>query len=1197
MADNNTFSDQQLNEALQQAQEAGDQKSASIISAEIQRRSLSTPEDDPSIGQIATGVGAEIGIGLAGQTAGAALAPFTFGISYPVLAFTSGVAGSIAAQKIEGRGDVSVGRALFAGAINLIPGSSVAKGAVKTASAGSKVAKAGKAVLSDATRGAAIGSGEAAAISVIDEGRPPTFEEVLTYGGAGAGGNAALGGLGRIGGKLWNKIKNKTPEQIDDMIAKGEITPTELDSVPELAEAAVAKQLNVRDNAAETISNWRTSDIVASVAPSKTLGKEIQNAAIYYKNEVQAIDELGSRIANMVDSRIKKFADPEKARLAVDNFMDGKTDSLPDGLAALETDLTLAREKIGELQSKLIANIDSGFSPQAANQREIILKSMDEGDYLTREFEFFTNRKYSPTNKQRDAVIDELVAEDMMSAQLAGETLSPESARKSAVSYLNELNRKKKSNVALGTQFPSAIDGVLRRKKDLGPALLDYLGEIKQPGQRLAGTMSRLARVTERDATDARIKTLLEEMGIATREPQEGFVEIALKRSDADGSGLYAPPSVQRALSLIYLGDGQRITNDLVSNAIVDIYMTSVAASKASKVLFNLPSYAVQVYGNAFNLAGMGINPFNSNAMKGMRLALSEYGPIERLASSPEARKALLGDMYEMSRYGIKAANVVDSDIRSGLERGIFQETAQKAISPVSKLYTAPDTMGRFVTWKANQTVNKAIFPQANSNAVKTLAANVTNDTYQNYDRLSNTVKFASRIGVVPQFASFTMEFARNQWNQGRIIREMLDGTYGQGVDGLGPANLEAMRAEGLRRLASLTALYGMTYGSIQGLNAARGVGKEEEIALKETVLPEYDENSLLAITYDKDSQSGKYLNPSYIVPHSIGLNMLHQGLLGQPVEGAIDVLVDEFVGTGTFVGSAMYAGFGGRDPESGRELSPEVKRFDNAWDRTKWVVTEAFTPGIIREAEKLGAATRGQGNLSTEDVVLRQVGRRVNDFTIEKGARFRIKDTVGKSRLAKANYTNARDYGNLSPEGVEAVYQRNNSAFRDAQELNIRHARNLATLGLSDDERIEVMKSAGMGSTDILNAMDGVVVDIPKVERETPSKVWDEKIFSLSDKERLTEIREIAKADPALAKSLYEKNRQDQRNKARGIDAVDRLVLGLGVADGTRADWIRRKLQSHPNPRAYLYYLQRKGIATKEVMRQLNFRDGRRAP
>jgi hypothetical protein len=46
MPDNNTFSDQQLNEALQQAQEAGDQKSASIISAEIQRRSLSTSEDD-----------------------------------------------------------------------------------------------------------------------------------------------------------------------------------------------------------------------------------------------------------------------------------------------------------------------------------------------------------------------------------------------------------------------------------------------------------------------------------------------------------------------------------------------------------------------------------------------------------------------------------------------------------------------------------------------------------------------------------------------------------------------------------------------------------------------------------------------------------------------------------------------------------------------------------------------------------------------------------------------------------------------------------------------------------------------------------------------------------------------------------------------------------------------------------------------
>ena len=71
-------------------------------------------EEGPSLGQVGAGVAAEVGIGTASQVAGAALAPYTLGISYPVLAFGGGVAGSISAQKIEGREKISPGRALFA---------------------------------------------------------------------------------------------------------------------------------------------------------------------------------------------------------------------------------------------------------------------------------------------------------------------------------------------------------------------------------------------------------------------------------------------------------------------------------------------------------------------------------------------------------------------------------------------------------------------------------------------------------------------------------------------------------------------------------------------------------------------------------------------------------------------------------------------------------------------------------------------------------------------------------------------------------------------------------------------------------------------------------------------------------------------------------------------------------------------------
>jgi hypothetical protein len=173
-----------------------------------------TTTEGPSVGQLAAGAATEAGFGATGEVVGAALAVPTLGVSYPVAKFTSGFAGSIAAQKIEGQPEISYGRALSAGFINLLPFASVRKGA-----------KVGEILAKEAYKGAGIGAGEAVATSMIDEQRLPTGEEFLTRVGGGAVGGALVGGALKGGSELIAAAKpSELFQTVKDVASK--IAPT-----------------------------------------------------------------------------------------------------------------------------------------------------------------------------------------------------------------------------------------------------------------------------------------------------------------------------------------------------------------------------------------------------------------------------------------------------------------------------------------------------------------------------------------------------------------------------------------------------------------------------------------------------------------------------------------------------------------------------------------------------------------------------------------------------------------------------------------------------------------------------------------------------------------------------------------------------------------------------------------------------------
>jgi hypothetical protein len=1367
------------------------------------------PQDGPSAGQIAGGIAADVGISLAGQAAGAGLAPFTFGVSYPVLAFTSGAAGSYTAQKIEGVDDVSVGRMIVGGLANMLPASKA-------------VTTAGK-IASSTARGAGIGLVDEAAYTLIDKKEPATPEEAANeksfaeraapkvfFGGLGGtlfqgtfeggkkiisairnkagsvnvptptattsaantnlaevideslgigrpqlyyskpaeqsakdllestaerakreqdfiiakaeeavadvkatalagpeevvlGDNPAKNALtiletrrgnsakerARIAAKLaaetpkvddgevtaqlspqaqrmldeYGRInlsalaplstgaagfavglsQGDTPEEriknaaiygsiaagatyggqkllsgvIDEAIKTGKILPS--DFLPKTNNSAAnaaanamvdsaARQVVVADEAASrNLLQVPASSFLSSfyntaksvVAPSSVLGSRIRNVIESSREEVNGAKMLGDRVNREVDSYLKKrfgfngstFRD-EKGKLEAEDMInkfldrDKSIDKLPPQFDEIVPFLEIAREKIEDLQVKLYKNIDVGYTTFGGSSagkkltgiKDKIEESMNKGNYLTREFQWFTNARYNPSAEKRAAAIAEYGdgAEDFLN-------------------HLWSIKRAANSDV---NQMPTALDGILRAKKDLGPAMLDYLGEIRDPAERLRGTIDRLARKVYRDETNGIIRDTLKANGLAIDVGQEGFGQLKIMGNAGQGQPLFVQPHVQAALDSVYNGWAGKTDANPVINGFYDFFNSGLALAKATKVLGNVSSYLINGYSNIVNLSALGINSLD-NAGYGLRVALSQFGSI----GTKEFRQRLIQEGSEAARYGLTEGTIGTSEIRDSLSRvndGFFTKSASKILEPLGRIYSAPDVATRAIVWVANQGVNRKIFPTANTEAIKRFSADVTKDTFSYYNRLSRPLREASRVGVLGQYVSFTAEFIRNQYNQGRIIKEMMNGTYGKNYFELGDANVAAMREEGVRRMTSLLAVYGITAAGVTAATSAglrpftknSGNEKEVEKALRETAIPDYNAYDPLVIKLSEDGKKVNYFNPNYISPYALGISAFNAGISDKPLESVAGFVKNQFGGEGAFFSNALISAIKGVDLDTGQKISNESVGYKNALDRVQFAIEKSFTPPVVNEYTKFQQAKEGKGTLTQNDVLLRQLGVRVNSFTVADSATRKLKILSENAKQSLGDYYSLLERkdlrGGISNTEVAQQYKKQNSSFKDAINIAIGHAKNLQTLRFSEAEIIDVMKKSGFGSSQIISILNDNAPDIPRVRPSSVTDIYEEQVQSLPKEQRAARIKQIGYGNPELIKSLVMKDKSYQIAERKGITSKDDLLMSLDVSDMSRAKQIVRDASRFENRDIYYQAMARKGIVTKEVYRQI---------
>ena len=929
--------------------------------------------------------------------------------------------------------------------------------------------------------------------------------------------------------------------------------------------------------------------ILSVFAPSKVLGNDIVNEIEMAKGTINRAQELGARVKRVVGRLEKK--DPT-VRESVDVFLKGG--EMAPSLDPVKVELIKWRETIRELQGTLLQGMDDevfeGLSKAGQKEvRETIEASIEQG-YLTQTYKIFQDPDYRPTKAQEDAALKEIQLKIMMGAD-AG-TMTGSQAEDLARKQMDHLRKSSaRQRKAEGRQQGAVKEskGILRERSNPGPAERAWLGEVTDPKERAFSTANRLARLASSKAEDVAIAKFLLDSGVATRKPANpDQVQMKFRTIEGDSS-VFIDPEVARSLDMLRFGT-LPISNFEINEYISRIWNTWIGTSKSTKVLQNPESYATNLLSAVSSVLSSGIMPTH----KGFRAAMSDFGSWDDLLSGKNTvgRRALLDDIDKMNQYGLKPRSVNAADIEQNVIRGLqglnksLKGKVKGAMDWFGKLYSVGDVSMRFVVWKGNQKQLKKMFPDYSVTEIEAAAARMTNNTFANYDKLSNIVRSLSRIGALDQFVAFSAELTRNMYNQGKYVAQMTTGTFGKDI-GLDPAraNKTQMRLQGVKRGAALAGVTAGADAIITQWNESKGVTEKDEEQFGFSIAPEWDSNKKLIIIPDETGRKGRYVNPEYVLPQAIAAKAFDAGMSNSPVEKLAEFAKDQFVGSpGTFPFKAMAKILLGRDT-GGKLISVDPRTAEQARDAMGIIYNDTLRPGAQNTIEKWSDSLADRGDRTTKDNALRMLGVRDFRWNAETSFINKLFDISEPMRQAKTEYSSSlRKFtdNRISREELDATYEEMNTARRLNMDIMRQHYKNLGggTWKYSQDERIVMMKESGVSSADILDVIEGTYTDMPLVKEESTSQIYDD--IPGGTKEKTAYLRKLAKTDPSLARKLIAIH-----TKSDNLTEKEHLIRTLSPQ--RRADRLI-EMGAHEN-RALMREMMLKNIANPEVRRIIKLR------
>jgi len=1152
--------------------------------------------------------------------------------------FVSGAASSALAQKVEGKEDLSLGRMIAGGVVNNML---------------TKVkAPLTSPVVRDAAKSAVLAGSERAIADVIDEGEVNPLDIAIAAGTGGLLGTA----VGKAQYKFSDSDKvatliGKNANEIDELIAKGEVGKEDLNELLEdaLGRPVSQKDLDrtsermIRERTAQALQSSQNpvprmiSDIKSFIAPTKAL-KGVRNFREDYLNfadKIQSAEALSTRLQNAIDKTV--MAKPHLAD-DINDYLDGMplSDALLDeGIAGdLQSFRAIETEALSGLESILKDSAELDFldaDSKAAVLNRLAIVSKSHRSFDTQQYKAFTNKEFVQNKIPEEEVLEEVMGSLVMQG------IDPEKAAKEAAKHVKHIKslfakatdkgtgRSKQADllVSLPGRFEKVIGGHAP-----GPKERAFLGEVDQAF--LASGLKARFRIREsirhlaNMESDVKLKQGLEEAGLMSTVKTEDSIEFSPKYTqgtDAQGNQLYIPYEAGKAIHRLYETGFNRQAADEASNMLAQIYGIGVTGSKAAKVIFNPPSYAVNLIGGQASMLSNGIIPnIGKNYREGASLAFREihslYNSGAKLSkgakkiSDPAIREQISNDLAEMYKYGIGNATIAANEVADAINNGRLGDIARGLTAGAGKLYSITDTATRFTIWKHNQKrltdiLNAGDSLAVNRDQIKRIAAEITNDTYQNYARTWSLGRKLSRAGILPPFVTFTLELARNTGNQITYALRMIDGdAFAKkfGVE-LNETSKQLLRKEGFKRLMYLAGTMSLAYGASSLVGDAIGKmsgGAGDRVDPRDMesfrfFSPSYMRNQDIVATYNPKTKTGTSAATSYLFPHTMFTGLLKSAIAQaqnpfieadaeKNVQSALGAVVDNLVGEGTFIGQNLYRALDNRDvygkvitdKEGAAKFGALLKEF----------AFETFKPGFVNEGSKLFKAYNGLGDYSMEEILMRQMGARLTKVDFNQMAKFRVQEFVQGYSNARGSYTTDAKYkaDQLSPEQLEQSYRRAVEQAEVSYDRISESFERLKAFGYNEEERINLLREAGVRSSDIFRIVRGM--DFEPFQRgvqKTLGEQYTEIAEGKNRRETLSEIRALRAGDPQskfLAASLEKEHNRRINDEKRGRTPQDKLLMNMSILERVR---VLKSMGAHRN-RALFHEMKRKGVINKEV-------------
>ena len=774
--------------------------------------------------------------------------------------------------------------------------------------------------------------------------------------------------------------------------------------------------------------------------------------------------------------------------------------------------------------------------------------------------------------------------------------------------------------------MPGNVEKVLHNHIP-GPIEAGMLGEVTDVGMRMKLGINETGKAIAQYEGDRVIYNILSKKLGLTREIPQGEFDTVLKLDSLNTSKIYTNKHVAETLKLIKASGEVDEMNDGFLKGMNSTFNFLVTAAKASKVIFNPPSYAVNFFSGQVSMLGLGLkNPFKGgqfaeNYRKGSKLALKESALITKAVdrarkNTPENQKAYLDLWEEYERNGILNGNISADDLienlrkidASGGKMESIVDTGKGFFEFFGKAYSVTDIAARATVYESNKRTLQMMFPRlagsVNRKELEDVAAAITNDTYQNYDYVGRIVRKLSRIGVMPQFVTFTAEFSRNMFHQARIARAMAMGDvnyiarkYGLSKNTLKDINLEEFKKEGRRRVGGLLTVTGLAAAGPTAWNSSQGIDQETDNDLRKT-LPSWQKNKALLFFKTKKEGEINVANASYIVPHAILTQAISVGLDGKDQTNLMNFLVEEFVGEGTFVNQEMMRALDNRTPR-GKEITLAPTEEERALDLIKYFVSATFEPGVFREFDKFMDSINDNENsrYTTQEVLGRQLGLRFQNYNIEEMVHYKLQDLMNSESDLKASYNTAYrkhtgEYTGdpVSAEELQETYERANEGskylYDQMQDLYQAMTRSFE---FTQDKAVEVLTSprSNISTRNAFRIIKGLPhQDIPVVPPTSIADRYDKmfgdetEISQFTDRQIMRKINSLRRDNPIDYKAFLNRYRSLKRDERSKLSTDYKLLKKMSVKD--RAEAILEL--GYDKNRQEMIQLKRKGIWTKDV-------------